>query len=49
MSVLLVQRPANLLVEIFNRVLGFFGNVSHNRVYHLALVISLLALDDIFW
>ena len=49
MTVFLIQRPANLLVQVFDRVLGLLGNMSHNRMYHLALVVSLFALDNIFW
>ena len=49
MSVFLVQGPADLLVELLDWRLGLLGNVTHNGVYHLALVIALLALDDIFW
>lgn len=49
MSVFLVQRPADRLVEVLDRMLGLFGNMSHDRMYHLALVVTFLALDNIFW
>jgi hypothetical protein len=49
MSVFLVQRPGNALVQVLDGVLGLFGNMSHDRMYHLALVVPFLALDDIFW
>lgn len=47
MSVLLVQWPPNLLVQVFDGMVRLFGNVSHDRVNHLALVIPFLALYDI--
>ena len=42
-----VQRPCYALVQGLDRGVGLLGNVSHDRVDHLALVIALLALDDI--
>jgi hypothetical protein len=47
-SVLLHQRPADGLVQRLDRLLGFLGDVSQDRVHHLALVEPLFALDDIF-
>lgn len=48
-SVLLVQRPGDAFIEVLDRVLCFLRNMAHNRVYHLTLIVSLLALDDILW
>lgn len=47
MAVLLVQGPGYALVQLLNRDLGLLGNVAHDGVDHLALVIPLLTLDDI--
>lgn len=49
MPVLLIQWPGNALVEILDGVLCLLRNMSHDRVNHLALVVSLLALDNVFW
>lgn len=46
-SVLLVERPANVLVEVLDRCAGLLGDVAHDGVHHLGLVVPLLALDDI--
>ena len=46
-AILLVERPCYALVEGLNGSVGLLGDVSHDRVHHLALVVSLLALDDI--
>ena len=48
MSVLLVQWPANPLVQVFNGMICLLSNMSHDRVNHLALIVPLLTLDDIF-
>ena len=48
-AVFLVERPCDRLVEVLDRGKGLLGHVSHDRVYHLALVVPLLALDDILW
>lgn len=47
MSVFLIQGPSDLLVKLFDRGLCLLGNVTHNRVYRLALVIPFLTLSDI--
>jgi hypothetical protein len=49
MTVLLVQWPSNLLVKLLNGDLSLFGDVSQDRVDHLALVVSFLAFDNVFW
>lgn len=46
-AVFLHQRPADRLVELLNRLLRLLGDVSQDRVHHLALVESLFTLDDI--
>ena len=48
-AVFLHQRPADLLVEALNGLLGLLGDMSEDGVDHLGLVEALLALDDIFW
>lgn len=48
-SVLLVQWPSNVLVEFLNWHSDLLCDVAHNAVDHLALVVPLLALDDILW
>lgn len=47
-TIFAVQGPGYALVQRLDRCLGLLGNVSHDGVDHLALVVSLLALDDIF-
>jgi hypothetical protein len=47
MAVSLVQGPSNSLVKALNGDGDLLGNVSHDGVDHLALVVSLLALNDI--
>lgn len=42
-----VKGPGYALIQGLDRNLGLLGNVSHDRVDHLALVVSLLAFDDI--
>jgi hypothetical protein len=46
-SVFLVQRPADALVDLLDGCLGLLGDVSHNAVYHLRLVVPLLTLDNV--
>jgi hypothetical protein len=48
MAVLLVERPCYALVQLLDGDQCLLGNVSHDRVDHLALVIPLLALHNIF-
>ena len=47
MAVFPVERPRDGLVKLLDGNLGLFGDMAHDRVAHLALVVSLLALDDI--
>lgn len=47
MSILLLQRPSNSLVEGLDGLLALLGDVSKNGMYHLALVEPFLALYDI--
>lgn len=47
MTIFAVQRPGYALVQRLDGSLGLFGNVSHDGVDHLALVVALLTLDDI--
>ena len=47
MAVLLLQRPANSLVESLDGFLGFLSDVAEDGMNHLALVEAFLALDDI--
>lgn len=49
MAVFLVQGPGDGLVQGLDGGLGLLGNVSHDQVDSFALVVSLLALDHIFW
>ena len=46
-AVLLLQGPANGLVQSLDGLLDLLGDVSEDRVDHLALVEPFLALDDI--
>jgi len=48
-AVFLVERPAYRLVELLDGYKGLLRNVSHDRVNNLALVVSLLAANNIFW
>lgn len=47
MSVFLVEGPGDGLVEILNGGVDLLGNVAHDGMHHLALVVALLTLDDI--
>jgi len=47
MAIFLVQRPADGLVEILDGGLGLLGDMAHDGVHHLALVVSLFAFYDI--
>lgn len=47
-AVFLVQRPGNSLVQGLNWCLCLFGDMSHNQMYGLALVVSFFALDHVF-
>lgn len=47
MAIFAVQWPADCLIQSLKRGLGLLRNVAHDRVDGLALVIPLLALDDI--
>jgi hypothetical protein len=46
-AVLLVQWPANALVDVLDRCLCLLGDMAHDAVDHLRLVVPLLALYDI--
>lgn len=46
-AVFAVQGPGYALIQRLDGCLGLLGNVSHDGVDHLALVVSLLALDNI--
>jgi hypothetical protein len=46
-SVLLVERPADALVDLLDGDLGLLGDVAHDAVHHLRLVVPFLALNDI--
>jgi hypothetical protein len=46
--IFLVQWPSDVAVQLFHGRLGLFCHVPHDRRYHLALIVPLLALDDIF-
>lgn len=47
-AVFAVQGPGDLLVEGLKRGLGGLGDVAHDRVNSLALVVPLLTLNHIF-
>lgn len=47
MAVFAVQRPSYALIERFDWRLGLLGHMAHDGVDHLALVVSLLALDNV--
>lgn len=47
MSVLLVQRPPNILVQLLDGCVGLLRHMTHDRVHHLALVVPFLTLDNI--
>ena len=47
MAVFLVERPPYGLVGILDRRLGLLGDVPHDRVHDLALVVPLLAANAI--
>lgn len=47
MSVLLVQRPSDMLVELLDGGVGLLGDVAHNGMHHLRLVVPFFALDNI--
>lgn len=49
MAVALVQWPGYAFVEGLNRQKGLLSDMTENGVDHFALVISLLAFDNIFW
>jgi hypothetical protein len=42
-----VQGPGDLLVEVLQGGLGRLSDVAHDRVHGLALVVALLALNDV--
>lgn len=46
-AVFLVQRPSDSLVEGLEGGLGGLCDVAHDRVHGLALVVTLLTLDNI--
>lgn len=46
-AVFLVQRPANGLVQVLDGHLRLLGDVAHDAVDHLRLVVALLALDNV--
>ena len=48
MAVFPVQWPSDLLVQLLKGSLSGFGDMAHDGVNRLALVVPLLALDDIF-
>lgn len=48
MAVFAVQGPCDLLVEGLQRGLSRLGDVAHDRMHRLALIVPLLALNDIF-
>jgi hypothetical protein len=43
-----IQRPSDVFIQLFDWRFGLLGDVTHNRVDRFALVITILALDDIF-
>src|SRR5438046_3067118 len=49
MAVSLVQWPSYALIQRLDWGNCLLGNVSHDGMHHLALIVSLLTLDDIFW
>lgn len=42
-----VQRPRYALIQGLDRGVGLLGDVAHDGMNHLALVVALLALNDI--
>ena len=49
MTIFLVEWPPYCLIKLVDWSESLFGNVSHNRVHNLALVVTLFASDYIFW
>lgn len=47
MTIFLVQRPADGLVEILDGGFGRLCDMTHDGVHGFALVVALFALDDI--
>lgn len=47
MAVLLVKRPGYALVQRLDGCVDLLGDMAHDGVDHLALVVTLLTLDDI--
>jgi hypothetical protein len=47
MAISAVEGPGYALIEGLDGRVGLLRNVAHNRVHHLALVVPLLAFDDI--
>ena len=43
-----VQGPGYALVKGLDGVVGLLGDVAHDRMHHLALVVPLFTLYDIF-
>ena len=48
MAVFTVQWPRYALIQLLNGNQGLLSDVAHDGVDHLALVVSLFALDNIF-
>jgi hypothetical protein len=48
MAKLLVQRPCYAFVQRLDGSVCLLGNVAHDGVHKLSLVVALLALDNIF-
>lgn len=48
-SVFPVERPGDGLVQVLDGDLNLLGNVSHYGMDDLALVVPLIALDDVLW
>ena len=47
MSVFLIQWPSETGVEIFDGGVGLLGDVTKDRMHHLAFVVPFLALDNV--
>lgn len=48
MTVFPVEGPCDGLVELLDGGLDLLGDMAHYRVHNLALVVPLVALDDVF-
>lgn len=47
MSILFVQGPGNILIQLLDGGICLLGDMAHDAVDHFALVVALLALDNV--